>query len=122
MNKSGVEHRVPLSARCLQIVQEAKALSSNSDLIFPGRRGKPLSDMTFVKVLRSLGLGETATAHGFRSSFRDWATEVDKCREVVAEAALAHTVKGVEGAYRRSTYIEERVGLMQRWAAYCIPA
>jgi integrase len=75
--------------------------------------------MTLTKVLRDLGLADKATAHGFRSSFRDWATEVDKVREVVAEAALAHAVRDkTESAYRRVTYFEDRRGLMARWAGY----
>ena len=76
--------------------------------------------MTFIKVLRDNGHAHRATAHGFRSSFRDWATEHDKVREVVAEAALAHKVRDkTEAAYRRSIYLDERRELMQRWAAYC---
>jgi hypothetical protein len=60
------------------------------------------------------------TVHGFRSCFRDWSTEVAKVREVVGEAALAHGVKDkTEAAYRRATYLDERGGLMQRWAAFC---
>ena len=119
MGKSRQEHRVPLSDRCLVIVEEARFLAPDNPLLFPGRTGKPLSDMAFLMLLRDNGVD--ATAHGFRTSFRTWATEVDKCREVVAEAALAHKVRDrVEGAYRRSTYVEERVGLMQRWASYCV--
>ena len=59
--------------------------------------------------------------HGFRSSFRDWATEHDKVREVVAEAALAHTRAATrpKSAYRRAAYLDERRDLMQRWASYC---
>lgn len=76
--------------------------------------------MTLVWVLRDLALKDRATVHGFRSSFRDWATEVDKAREVVAEAALAHTVKDkAEAAYRRAEYLDKRRGLMERWANYC---
>ena len=72
--------------------------------------------MTLVWVLRGFGLAHKATVHGFRSSFRDWATELDKAREVVAEAALAHTVKDkTEAAYRRAEYLDERRGLMERW-------
>ena len=63
---------------------------------------------------------QCATVHGFRSSFRDWATEDDKVREVVAEAALAHRVKDkTEAAYRRAAYLDEPGDLMQRWASYC---
>ena len=58
--------------------------------------------MTFTKLLRDVGIADRATAHGFRSSFRDWCTEVDNTREVVAEAALAHQVRDkAEAAYRR---------------------
>jgi len=65
-------------------------------------------------------VGDQATPHGFRSSFRDWATEINKCREVVAEAALAHVVRDkTEGAYRRASYLAERRKLMERWASYC---
>jgi integrase len=82
--------------------------------------GKALADMTLPMLIRGLGLRDKATVHGFRSSFRDWATEVDKAREVVAEAALAHTVRDkTEAAYRRAEYLEERRGLMERWAQYC---
>jgi integrase len=119
--KAGAEQIVPLSARCLEILAEARALNPKSELIFPSAMaGRPLSDMTLTKVLRDMGIADRATAHGFRSSFRDWASEVDKAREVVAEAALAHTVRDkTEAAYRRAAYLDERVGLMQRWAAYC---
>ena len=114
------DHHVPLSGRCLEILAEARALKHGGDLLFPSQRtGHPLSDMTFTKLLRDLGYGGQATAHGFRSSFRDWATEVEKVREVVAEAALAHAVRDkTEAAYRRTTYLEERRTLMERWAAY----
>ena len=73
------EHVVPLSARCLQIAQEARTLNPDSELLFPGPyTGVQLSDMTLTKVLRDLKLADRATAHGFRSSFRDWATEVTR--------------------------------------------
>jgi hypothetical protein len=76
--------------------------------------------MTLPMLIRGLGLRDKAAVHGFRSSFRDWATEVDKAREVVAEAALAHGVKDkTEAAYRRATYFDERRGIMERWAVYC---
>jgi integrase len=122
--KAKVEHAVPLSHRALEIlrlVRDVDRSTARTGLIFPGsRRGRPLSDMTLTKVLRDMGLADRATAHGFRTSFRTWATETNQCREVVAEAALAHTVKNkVEAAYRRTTYMEERVGLMQAWANHC---
>ncbi len=70
-----------------------------------------------TKVLRDTGLAERANVHGFRSSFRDWCAETGKDREL-AEAALAHTVGGVEGAYFRSDLFAKRRRLMDQWAAY----
>jgi integrase len=113
-------HVVPLSGRCLRIVQEARALNPDSELLFP-YTGARLSDMTLTKVLRDLKLADRATAHGFRSSFRDWATEVYRVREVVAQAALAHGVRDkAEAAYRRATYLDERRDLMNSWANFVL--
>ena len=117
--KAGVKHRVPLSDAALATLETARPLRDDSGLVFPSptRRGKPLSDMTLTKVLRDAGLADRATVHGFRSSFRDWCAETGKPREI-AEAALAHTVGGVEGAYFRSDLFERRRRLMADWAAY----
>ena len=118
--KSAVEHRVPLSDAAMAVLQRAGPLRNNhSDLIFPSpaRRGRPLSDMALTKVLRDSGLADRATVHGFRSSFRDWCAETGKPREL-AEAALAHAVAGVEGAYFRSDLFERRRQLMDDWARY----
>ena len=117
--KAGQEHRVPLSTAALATLQQARALDDGSGLVFPSpvRRGCQMSNMTLTKVLRDTGLAERATVHGFRSSFRDWCAETGKAREV-AEAALAHTVGGVEGAYFRSDLFERRRRLMDAWAAY----
>jgi integrase len=120
MKKGRREHIVPLSDRCLAIAVEARALNPESALLFPAASGKPLSDMVFTKLLRDRGFADKATPHGFRTSFRTWCIEVDKCREVVAEAALAHAIRDkAEAAYRRSNYLEERTSLMQRWATFC---
>lgn len=117
--KSGVEHRIPLSDAALSVLARARPLRKDSDLIFPSpvRRGRPLSDMALTKLLRDTGLAERATVHGFRSSFRDWCAETGQPREL-AEAALAHTVPGVEGAYFRSDLFERRRHLMADWAQY----
>jgi integrase len=77
-----------------------------------------MSDMTLTMLLRRLGVD--ATAHGFRSSFRDWAAEATNFPREVAEAALAHAVESrVEAAYRRSDLLEKRRMLMEAWAGYC---
>ncbi|WP_448187729.1 tyrosine-type recombinase/integrase [Azospirillum sp. sgz301742] len=120
--KAGKTHVVPLSAPALAVLEEARKLRSNDDdaaLVFPGERtGKPMSDMTLTMVLRRMGAG--CTAHGFRSSFRDWAAEETNFPREVAEAALAHAVKDrVEAAYRRSDLLEKRRKLMDEWAAFC---
>ena len=117
--KSQREHRVPLSDAVLEVLEKAQAFNDSSDLVFPSplRRGKPLSNMTLTKVLRDRGLAVKATAHGFRSRFRDWCAETGKPREV-AEAALAHVVGGVEGAYFRSDLFAKRRRLMNQWAAF----
>ena len=73
--------------------------------------------MTLTKVLRDNGLAERCTVHGFRSSFRDWCADTGKPREI-AEAALAHVVRGAEGAYFRSDVLDRRRGVMDGWAAY----
>ena len=117
--KTNAEHRVPLSDAALAVLELVRPLRDQSDVVFPSplRAGRPLSDMTLTKVLRDTGLADRATVHGFRSSFRDWCAETGKPREV-AEAALAHVVGGVEGAYFRSDLFERRRGLMDRWASY----
>ena len=117
--KANREHRVPLSDAALAVLEQVRLLADGSGLVFPSsmRPGKQMSDMTLTKVLRDNGLASEATVHGFRSSFRDWCADTGSPREV-AEAALAHVVPGVEGAYFRSDLFERRRLLMQQWAAY----
>ena len=117
--KSGTEHRVPLSDAALTALEQARVLKNDSDLIFPSpvKKGRSLSNMAMTKLLRDVKLAERATVHGFRSSFRDWCAETNKPREL-AEAALAHVVGGVEGAYFRSDLLARRRRLMGQWAAF----
>ena len=116
--KVGREQRVPLSARALAVLAEARALGEGSDLIFPSsRRGQPMDASRLLKPLRDMGLN--ATLHGFRSSFRDWCGEATNTPREVAEAALAHVVSNAaEAAYARSDLFEKRRVLMDRWAAF----
>ena len=119
--KAHVEHRVPLSPRVVAILVDARSIHDGSDLVFPSplRPGKPMSDMTLIKLLRDLGFGDRTTVHGFRSSFRDWAAECTNAPHAVMELSLAHAVgSAVEAAYARSTLIERRRALMEQWAAY----
>ena len=75
--KAGVEHRVPLSRQAIELLGKASALGDGTGLAFPSvlKPGSPMSDMTLTKVLRSTGLAERATVHGFRSSFKNWTLE-----------------------------------------------
>ena len=117
--KAKRENRVPLSSRCLAILKEARKLSANSAFVFPGRSAdKPLSNMVFLMALRRMKLD--ITAHGFRSSFRDWAAEQTHFPQAVCEAALAHSVKDKsEAAYNRTDLFKKRRDLMTAWAKYC---
>lgn len=117
--KMGIDHQVPLSGRCIKILNEAQNLSTGSDLVFPSIRAKMLSDNTLSKLLRDNGFQGTQTVHGFRSSFRDWAAERSSAPREIAEYCLAHIVgEGAELAYRRTDYFEKRRALMQQWGEY----
>ncbi len=117
--KAKTEHRVPLSDAAVAVLEAARPLQDDSGLVFPSstKPGSPLSDVTLTMLLRKYGLADRATVHGFRSSFRDWCAETGKSREV-AEAALAHAVVGVEGAYFRTDLLALRRMLMDEWARY----
>ena len=119
--KGGAEHRVPLSDAAMDVLAQAWALrEDDGGLVFPGRTaGRQLSDMTMTKVLRTTGLAERATVHGFRSSFRDWAAERTSASHAAMELSLAHHVgNAVERAYARSDLLEQRRALVEAWADY----
>ena len=121
--KAERDHVVPLSARALAIVKAASELSPGSALLFPSTRshGKPLSDMALTMMLRRLRPG--ITAHGFRSTFRDWASETTDFPSEVVEMALAHAIGNrVEAAYRRGNLLDKRRALMDAWAAFALGA
>ena len=111
-------HRVPLSARAIEILREASRFGDGRDLVFPAARsGRAESPMTFTALLRRLGI--PAVPHGFRSSFRDWVIEQTSTPWAVAEAALAHNVgNSTEAAYMRSDLFNQRRALMDAWAEY----
>lgn len=118
--KAGREHMVPLSAPAVALFERMKAHKrANCELVFPGtKRGKPLSDMTLTKALRDLG--SDVTAHGFRSTFRDWVAEQTTWPAELAEAALAHVVNDkTVAAYQRGTMLDKRRELMTAWSDYC---
>ncbi|SEQ08685.1 tyrosine-type recombinase/integrase [Thalassovita taeanensis] len=115
--KTGDDHRVPLSDEMLAILEPLKAMQS--EYVFEGqKRHKPLSNMAMLMLLRRMGV-EGVTVHGFRSTFRDWASEVANVPREVAEMSLAHKVgSGVERAYARSDLIERRRELLGGWNVY----
>jgi integrase len=117
--KAGREHRVPLSAATVAILEEMKKIREG-EFVFPGgKKGRPLSNMAMLAVLKRIGRSDL-TAHGFRSSFRDWAAERTHFPGEVAEMALAHTVGDkVEAAYRRGDLFQKRRQLMEAWARFC---
>ena len=118
--KSARKFRVPLSTRCVDILEAAKALSDGSEYLFPGlRKGKPLSNNTFLKALQRME--RDVTAHGFRSTFRNWAAERTNFPREVCEMALAHSVTDkTEAAYLRGDLFEKRRDLMDTWANHVI--
>jgi integrase len=115
--KARREHRVPLSPAALKILHELKEHKRGS-FVFSGAAGKPFSNMTLLALLKRMGRSDL-TAHGFRSTFRDWAAEQTDFPREVAEMALAHAVSDkVEAAYRRGDLFEKRRRLMEAWATY----
>jgi integrase len=114
--KSDRPHRVPLSEPALALLEKLPRMEG-TDLVFPGQGNKPLSDMTLTACLRRMKV--EATAHGFRSAFRDWAAERTNTPSEVAEMALAHAVgDATEQAYRRTDLFEKRRELMALWAKF----
>lgn len=114
-------HRVPLSDRSVEILEEQIGAREPDALVFSSPRGQVMSDMALTKYLRdvkaaSSDASRTATAHGFRSSFRDWASENGYSRDL-AERALAHTIKDkTESAYHRTDLLEQRRAMMEAWS------
>jgi integrase len=124
------EHRVPLPRRALEIVEEMRR-DYGGEFLFPGaKRGKHLSNMAMLELMRGMKRedgkpwsdrhGDAAVPHGFRSSFRDWASELTNYPREVVEMSLAHAIDDkVEAAYRRGELLEKRRGLMAEWERYC---
>jgi integrase len=124
--KARREHRVPLSARALSVLDKMKAArkgDSGGVFVFPGGKpGKPLSNMAFLMLMRRMGYGDL-TAHGFRATFKTWASERTLYQNEIVEAALAHVIGDkVEQAYRRGDMFEKRRRLMAQWATFCTAA
>jgi integrase len=125
--KANKEHRVPLSPRALDILTKLSALRPARDaddaFVFPGGKpDAPLSNMAFLMLLRRMDRSDL-TAHGFRATFKTWASERTSVQNEIVEASLAHVIGGkVEQAYRRGDLFEKRRRLMQQWATFCTTA
>ncbi|RTL48868.1 MAG: site-specific integrase [Rhodocyclaceae bacterium] len=117
--KAKKEHRAPLCARALAILEELQQ-TSEEGFVFPGRsEGASMSNMAMLQLLRRMGRDDL-TVHGFRSTFRDWAAERTNYPREVAEMALAHTVSDkVEAAYRRGDLFDKRRRMMEEWQRFC---
>lgn len=121
--KAKVAHRVPLSKRAVEVLKEQRDRHPEAELVFPAPRGRVPTDMILTGFLRkqkaqSGEKGRLATAHGFRSSFRDWASEKGYARDW-AERALAHTIQNqAEAAYHRTDLLEQRRSMMEAWAQH----
>ncbi len=131
--KAEKEHRVPLSSAAIKLLNALPQMGG-TDLVFPNSKNEALSDMTLTAVIRRMdeasikagGLGwrengvKVITAHGFRSTFRDWAGETTDFPREVIEHALAHQLKDkAEAAYARGTLFAKRVQLLEKWNQYC---
>lgn len=117
--KGGKTHKVPLSDRAVAILEEVGAGTSDAYVFAGGKAGKPLSENAMLALLSRMGRDDL-TAHGFRSTFRDWAAEQTNYPREAAEMALAHVVADkVEAAYRRGDLFNKRERLMADWAKYC---
>ena len=118
--KAGRQHRVPLSARAVDVLAEARQYDNGSGLVFPSKSGGEIPSWALAKLVSSLEI--EGTLHGMRSSFRDWCGETGAVREV-AEACLAHRIgSAAEQAYARSDLLQRRRELMDAWAEYIATA
>ena len=113
--KDNGDHRVPLNAQAIALL---KTMPDSGELIFPSTKGGMLSDMTLTSVLRRMKRGDI-TVHGFRSTFRDWASECTNYPREAAELALAHGIEDqTEAAYRRGDLFQKRILMMRDWGKF----
>ena len=119
--KAGKEHRVPLSPRAIQILGALRGTGSTK-FVFPGHsvaKGGHLSNGVFLAIMKKLPQYCEYTPHGFRSTFRDWASETTGFANETIELALAHVIANkTEAAYRRQDQLEKRRKLMELWGTY----
>lgn len=128
--KAGKEHRIPMSAEALRLLKGLKRIEGEA-LVFPGTKpGKPMSDATMLRVVQRINAdsedkfldpktGKPIVVHGFRASFKTWATEATAYPRDLVESALAHTIESkTEAAYQRGDALDKRRKLISQWATY----
>ena len=128
--KARREHRIPLSSEALKLLKGIERVEGE-ELVFPGRKhGEPMSDATMLRVIQRMNnrreekfvdakTGKSIVVHGFRASFKTWATEATAYPRELVESALAHTIwNKTEAAYQRGDALDKRRRLMNKWAAY----
>jgi Integrase len=122
--KAGKEHRIPLSPAAVTLLQSLIPTTPKGKRmhvvghVFPGVKGRPLTTAAGMALLKEMKTG--VTAHGFRSTFRDWAGDTTSHPREIIEAAMAHRLKdAAEAAYQRSDLLQRRAKLMNDWARYC---
>ena len=119
--KRGIRQCQPLSAAALRVLNDARALEDDSDLVFPSQKypGRPISESAMPGLLSKVGLARSTTVHGLRSTFRDWATECTEANNDVKELCLAHAVGSeIKEAYFNTNLLEQRRDLLNRWGGY----
>lgn len=117
--KGGREHRVPLSATAIELLEALPTEEANDFMFVGGSKGKGLSNMAMLELMREMRPG--FVPHGFRSAFKDWCAEQTNYPNMLSEAALAHAVGDkTEAAYRRGDMIEKRRRLMRDWTTFCM--
>jgi integrase len=119
--KAGVAHRVPLTDAAIALLKAVKLEGAGAaDAVFPGQDlKKPMSNMAMLQLLKRMKANDRTTAHGFRSSFRQWVQDHRPSDRDAAEAALAHQLgDDVERAYARSDLFARRVALMAAWSNF----
>lgn len=120
--KAGKSHTVTLVDRQIEILNEMMPNGQRDGAyVFPGQKAdKPLSNMAMEMLLRRMGIDEV-TVHGFRSAFKDWASNETEYADEISEEALAHIVGSkVRRAYRRGEALDRRRRLMVEWEAFCM--
>lgn len=117
--KTGREHRVALSEEAVRLLQSVPRIENKADLVFPNSAGKPLSDTAVSKVFKRFAPG--CTVHGWRSTFKDWASTATEHPDDVSEAALAHVdTNKVRAAYKRTDLLDKRRALMASWRKFLL--